>query len=214
MEATALMSFRAELTPSDRDKKMKLRFPVFAFALMTSFAPLAAHADDVTDQIQQAQKAYDKRDFIAAAAALDVASNLLRQASAEVWKVMLPNALPGWKADDAEATVVGGAILGGGTHVARTYRKGDKSVEVSLTADSPMLQGVGSLLNTGLFSEGDNKLVIIDGRKMNYSKSESSYTAMVGKAMVVVKGEGVDDATVQSYLKAVNFDEIEKRSAK
>lgn len=172
-----------------------------------------ARADDVTDQINEALKAYAKHDLATASAALDAAGNLIRQARGDNWKAMLPDPLPGWTAADAESTVVGAAMLGGATNVVRTYQKGSQSVEVSFVTDSPMMQGLGSLMSSGLMTSGDNRLIVLDGRKVTYTKSDTSYTTMAGKVLVSVKGHGADDADLRAYIKQIHFAELEKASA-
>lgn len=192
---------------------MKLKIKLIVAALLAiSIGPAAA--DDISEQINQALQSYQKHDYAAASSALDAAGALLRQAAAEGWKAALPGPLAGWSADDAESTVVSTAIVGGGIQVSRTYRKNDLSVEISLIAESPMMETVGRLLNSGIFSGEDSKLVVVDGRKMTYTKSDHSYATIVGKAVVTVKGEAVEDAVLRSYLKAVNFAEIEKMSSR
>src|SRR5262249_48327578 len=126
---------------------MRLRHLAVACALIMSGAP-AAIADDVTDQINEALNACQKPYTHTASAALDAAANLLRQARAEALKKLLPTAPSGWTADEAEASAVGAAMLGGGTTASRTYHNGDQRVEVQIMADSPMLQGMAALLGS------------------------------------------------------------------
>ena len=64
---------------------MRLRHGIATLLLVTAAAPLA-RADDVTDQIDQALKAYQNHDTTTAIAALDAAGNLLRQARADALK--------------------------------------------------------------------------------------------------------------------------------
>jgi hypothetical protein len=167
-------------------------------------------ADDVTDQIDEAVKAYQKKDYATAATALDAAANLIRQAKAETTKTLLPEPLSGWTADDAEATTMGAGMMGGGTSIVRRYHKGDEQVEITLLSDSPMLQAM-AMMFTGAISGPDNRLVVIDGRKTTYSKSENAYQTLVAnKTLVKVAGStGVDDKTLRQYLKGVKFAELE-----
>jgi hypothetical protein len=168
-------------------------------------------ADDVTDQIDEALKAYKKKDYATATTALDAAANLIRQAKAETTKTLLPEPLAGWTADEAEVTTMGAGMMGGGTSILRQYRKGDDQVEVTLVSDSPMLQAM-AMMFSGAMSGPDNKLVVIDGRKTTYAKSDNAYQTLVAnKTLVKVSGsEGVDDKTLRAYLKAVKFAELEK----
>lgn len=168
-------------------------------------------ADDVTDQIDEAVKAYQKKDYATAATALDAAANLIRQAKGEATKTLLPEPLSGWTADEAEVTTMGAGMMGGGTSIVRRYHKGDDQVEVTLVSDSPMLQAM-AMMFSGAMSGPDNKLVVIDGRKTTYSKSDNAYQTLVAnKTLVKVSGsEGVDDKTLKAYLKGVKFAELEK----
>ncbi len=192
---------------------MRARSPIIAVGLTTMLFAGHARADDVTDQINEALKAYAKHDLATATAALDAAGNLIRQAKGDSWKAMLPEPLPGWTAANAESTVMGAALLGGATSVSRQYKKGGQSVEISFVADAPMVQGLASLMGSGIMSGGDNRLVVLDGRKFTYAKSDNSYTTMVGKVLVSVKGHGVEDTDLRAWLKQIHFADIEKASA-
>ncbi len=134
-----------------------------------------ARADDVTDQINEALKAYQNHDTQTAIAALDAAANLMRQARADGLKKLLPPAPPGWSADEAESTAVGVAMLGGGITASRAYHNGDQRVEVQIMADSPVLQGLGALIGSPLAAIGGMKTVVIGGRRMSYTESDHSY---------------------------------------
>lgn len=192
---------------------MVSRSSIIVVGLTTMLFAGHSRADDVTDQINEAMKAYAKHDLATASAALDAAGNLIRQAKGDSWKAMLPEPLPGWTAADAESTVMGAAMLGGAISVSRQYKKGSQSVEVSFVADAPMMQGLASLMGSGLMNSGDNRLVVLDGRKFTYMKSDNSYTTMVGKVLVSVKGRSVEDTDLRAYLKQLHFAELEKAAA-
>jgi hypothetical protein len=188
-----------------------MRTCVIGLVLGLSTIP-AAIADDVTEQLNDALKAYENKDLTAASAALDSAGTLIRQMVAEAWKAVLPEPLGGWDAGEAESTSVGTAMLGGGTSVSRKYHRNNESVEITLMTGSPILQGLGALLGGGMVTSSDMKLSIVDGRKMTYTKSENSYQTLVGgKALVKIEGsKGVDDVTLRAYVAAIKFPQIEK----
>ena len=182
-------------------------------ALLLSVAAVSgAHADDVTDQINEALKAYQSHDTQAAIAALDAASNLLRQSRADGLKRLLPPLPPGWTADAAEATAVSVAILGGGITASRAYHNGDQRVEVQIVADSPMLQTVAALIGSPLGSFGGMKTVVIGGRRMTYSDSDRSYMTLVAdKVIVRIEGNAdTPDPTLKSFIAIIDFAAIEK----
>jgi hypothetical protein len=192
---------------------MKLPLTALCATILVGLIAPAALADDISDQIAEAQKAYEKHDVAATTAALDAAIKLLRQSKADASAKFLPDAPAGWTAADPEVTTVATEMFGGGTSVSRSYQNGDQTVTASLVADSPLMQGIGSIMANGQTVSDDSKLVIIDGRKFNYSKSDNSYTTMVGKVLVSIKGDGADDAALRAYLKAIRFADIEKASA-
>ena len=113
-----------------------------------------ARADDVTDQINEALKAYQNHDTQTAIAALDAAANLLRQARAEGLKKLLPPPPPGWTADAAEATAVGVGDARWRHHREPHLSQRRQQVEVQIIADSPMLQGMAALIGSPFAAVG------------------------------------------------------------
>jgi hypothetical protein len=187
---------------------MRTRHACAATALAVLLAVGMAKADEVTDQINQALAAYDKKDLKAAGTALDTAATLIRQKQAALWQSVLPPALPGWTAEQPEGSTVAPALFGGAVTVSRKYRKGATIVTVSIVANSPMVQALASFLSSGLGAMlAAGRLVVIDGRRTLYSKDENSYQTLVGNAVLVkVEGNrGADDAALRQYLRAVDF---------
>lgn len=171
-----------------------------------------ARADDVSDQIQQALSAYQRNDRQGALSALDAAANLLRQQRADTLKALLPLPPPGWTADAAETTALSAAMLGGGTSASRTYHKGDEQVEVQITTDNPMLQGMAALVSSPLAAASGIKTVVVGGRPMAYTPSDNGYMSLIGEK-VIVKVDGnkqTPESELRSLLAAMDFDAIEK----
>ena len=183
-----------------------------AAALLFAAAIAGARADDVTDQINEALKAYQNHDTPTAIAALDAAANLLRQSRADALKKVLPQPPAGWTADDAEASAVGAAMLGGGITASRTYHNGNQQVEVQIMADSPMLQGMAALLASPFAAASGMKTVVVGGRRLSYTENDNSYMGLVADK-VIVKVEGskdTPDATLKSFIGTIDFAGIEK----
>jgi len=174
--------------------------------------PAVAHADDVTDQINEALKAYQNHDTQGTIAALDAAENLVREARADALKNLLPPVPAGWSADNPESTAVGVAMMGGGATASRTYHLDAQQVEVQIMGDSPMLQGLAALLSSPFAAAGGMKTVVIGGRRMSYAENDNSYMALVaGKVIVKVSGNNeTPDPTLKSFVQAIDFAAIEK----
>ena len=71
-------------------------------------------ADDVSDQIDEAVKAYEKEDYNTAITALDSASTLIRQKKGELVSKLLPEPLDGWQADEGKSSAAAAGMFGGG----------------------------------------------------------------------------------------------------
>jgi hypothetical protein len=173
-----------------------------------------ARADDVTDQINEALKAYQNHDTQTAIAALDAASNLLRQSRADGLKKLLPPPPPGWTADAAESTSVSVAMLGGGITASRAYHNGIQRVDVQLVADSPMLQSLAALISSPLGTIGGMRTVVIAGRRMSYTENDHTYMTLVADKVIVKVDGNADtpDATLKSFIGVIDFSAIEKHA--
>jgi hypothetical protein len=184
-----------------------------AAAIVLAVAGAPAGADEVTDQINRALAAYSNKNLNSAATALDTAASLIRQQEAKLWKTVLPQALPGWTAQKPEGSALAPALLGGAVTVSRKYHKDGAIVTVTIIAHSPMVQVLAGFMTSGLGAMlGGAEFVVIDGRRLLYSKSENSYQTLVGNA-VLVKVEGnpaTDDAALRQYLHAVDFAAVKR----
>src|ERR1700751_5924925 len=112
---------------------------MFAFRMLA--VPLvlasmgAAFADDVTDALDQAHKAYQGGDFAAAKRSADLASQLIGQKNAEGFAALLPAALSGWTAGKVETTSLGNVAFGVPS-ASRTYTAADgNTVQVQISGD-------------------------------------------------------------------------------
>src|SRR5260221_4973429 len=92
---------------------------VAALALLVALSA-PARADDITDAMEQARKSYQAGDLGGAKQSLDLASQLIGQKNAEAFATLLPNALPGWKAEKVQTTALGAVGFGASTP-SRTY---------------------------------------------------------------------------------------------
>ena len=124
---------------------MPTRIPLIVALAVLIASP--ALADDITDAMDQARKAYQAGDLGQAKQSLDMASQLIGQKNAEAFATLLPNALPGWKAEKVQTTALGAAGFGAST-ASRSYNnpKGDR-VEVQISGDSAIVSQIATFLN-------------------------------------------------------------------
>ena len=179
-------------------------------ALLLSFS-VPLHADNVTDQIDEAVKAYEKEDYNTAITALDSASTLIRQKKGELVSKLLPKPLDGWEAGESKSSSAAAGMFGGGISAERKYtRKADGKLEmvtVSITTDSPLMQSMGMMFSNPMFMGQENKLIVISGEKAIANERDNSLISMVAnKVMVKIHGDKkVPSDVLKEYFKNIDF---------
>ena len=142
-----------------------------------------ALADDVSDAIDAARKAYQSGDVVNTKQSLDLATQLLSQKSAENFATLLPNPLPGWTGEKPQTTTVG--ALGFGASVASrkyTSARGD-SVEVQITGDSAVVTQIATLLTNPTVAGLMGKLIRV-GNQRAIQDQEGNVKMEIGRAHV------------------------------
>ena len=185
------------------------------FALRILAVPLllvamnAALADDVTDALDAARKAYQAGDFAAAKQSADLASQLIGQKNAEAFAALLPAPLAGWKAEQAQTAATGSVGFGAST-ASRTYTnaKGD-TVELQITGDSAMVTQFAALLSNPQIAGAMGKIVRVGNQRAIQNADGDMNIVIANKYMVVVSGSA-DAAAKLSYAQAVDVAKLAK----
>lgn len=180
-----------------------------SFVVLLAVAAPAC-ADDITDAMDQARKAYQSGDFTTAKQSLDLASQLIGQKNAEGFAALLPAPLPGWKAEAAQATAVGQVAFGGASVANRTYvsDKGD-NVEVQITGDSAMITQFAMLLANPSIAGAMGKIVKVGNQRAIQTREGNINVVVANKFLVTVNGSG-DAAAKLAYAQGVNYDKLSK----
>ena len=163
----------------------RLTSATVAFAL--AFAMPAA-ADEFTDTLESALKAYRDGDIKAAGEDLGYATKLLGSQRAVALGALLPPAPSGWTRtdDNTEDAAIGMAIFGGGTTVGATYSDGTVDIKLTLMADSPMISGMGAMI-TGMAAMGGGKPLRIN--RVEFGQNDGELQGIVkDKVMISVSG--------------------------
>lgn len=193
-------------------KKKKSTILIYLSATALLLGTTSLRADDVTDSIDEAVKAYKDGDYAMAASSLESAAQLIRQKRAESFTQFLPAAPSGWTAEEAETSAAGAAMFGGGITAERSYAKGEASVTVKFVTDSPMMSAMMMMMNNPmLLSSGDNgKLERIKGQKAlvkhdTGDKSGEITIAVAGTLLVTVNGDGVTAAELKAFAEGIDY---------
>ena len=182
-----------------------MRRPILlALIALPLLLPAAARADDVTDAMKDAMRAYEAGKFTAARTALSEAMQLLSQRTASSLSAALPAALPGWKAADAESNTAALGMLGGGSIASRRYSN-DKGqyVEIQVTADSPIVSQLGMIMTNPIMAGAMGKLIRVGDRRAIQTTDNEIQMLIDNRILVTVSGDAPDDAKL-AYAKAID----------
>jgi hypothetical protein len=194
-----------------------IRYSLFAtsvkgtamFALRMLAVPLllasmgAALADDVTDALDAARKAYQAGDFAAAKQSADLASQLIGQKNAEGFGALLPAPLSGWTAGKVETTSLGNVAFGV-TSASRTYTAADgKRVQVQISGDSALLTQFATLINNPQIAGVLGKVVMIGKQRAIQANDGDVHIVVNNKFLVSVTGSAAPEAKL-AYAQAVD----------
>jgi hypothetical protein len=193
-------------------------FLLVAFALAVCSFP--AHADEISDQIKEALGLYEKGDFSEAVTALSFAVGQIQQKQSSGLQKVFPEPLEGWKAEETTGEFAGTAFMGGGFSASRHYyvEDSDKSIDIEIVTDSPLLQSVLMFYTNPAFHAGqpDTKLVKIQGykamQKFSAQDQGGEINIVLGSRMLVsVKGHGLDKIDpMTAYANAIDYGALEK----
>ncbi|PIE00387.1 MAG: hypothetical protein CSA79_03985 [Thiothrix nivea] len=192
-------------------KRFKQTVIAGQLALLLGVMSTPALADDVTDSIQEATKAYEAGDIAGAVEGLNYAVQLLQQMKGKVLAKLLPEPLEGWKAGEAESAAVGAAMFGGGLTAQRDYQKDKSRVKIQVVTDSPMLQGMMTMFSNPMFAASSGgKMTRINKQKAiveyDSERQEGEIQIMVkNRYMVTVSGNKVSKDELKAYVDAIDF---------
>ena len=178
-------------------------------AAFIAASPVFAFADDITDAIDQARKSYQGGDLAGAKQSLDLASQLIGQKNAEGFAALLPAALSGWKADDAQTTAIGANVFGASTATRSYHNAKGESVDVTITGDSAMITQYATLLSNPAIAGAMGKIIRIGNNRAIQTREGDVHIVIANKFLVTVTGSA-DAAAKMSYAQAVNYDKLSK----
>jgi hypothetical protein len=201
--------------------KPQTRFaPAMAATLAASLIfAAAAPADEVTDQLDAARQAYAAGDLRTAVDTLNFATAKIKEQQTVGLLKLLPEPLAGWQADPAQSESAGLASMITGTNLTRRYVRPDGAeVNLSVTADSPLLPMLTMFLSSPFMMQADpnSKPYAFKGQRgiIKHDKDANQYevTLMIGNRVLIQgKGTGMaDGAAVQQYVEAMDIEAIQK----
>ena len=176
-----------------------------ALTALPLLLPAAARADDVTDAMKEAMRAYESGKFNAARTAMSEAMQLMSQHTASRLSAALPAALPDWKAEDAQSNTAALGLLGGGSIASRRYSNGKgQHVEIQITADSPIISQLGMIMTNPIMAGAMGKLIRVGDQRAIQTSDNEIQMLIDNRMLVTISGDAPDDAKL-AYAKAIDL---------
>ncbi len=174
-----------------------------AIVLAGGVAGAALANDEVLDAIEQARKAYKSGDLASAKQSLDVASQLVGQKNADNFAALLPNPLPGWKAERAQTTAVG-AVMFGASIASRSYSNDQgETIEVQITGDSALVMQFATFFTNPQIAGAIGKLIRVGSQRAIQTADGDINMVVANKFLVTVQGTGPASDKI-AYAQAVD----------
>jgi hypothetical protein len=195
------------------------RYAPLAAALALALTAPSLQADEVTDQLDAARKAYETGELRGAIQALNFATARIQEHINDQLLKLLPEPLAGWQADAAQSEAGGIAAMVAGNVMSRTYRREDGAeVELRLMADSPMMAMMAMMMQTPFLMQASKEMRVYthrgyQGMIQHEERSDAwEISLMVGnRVMVQAKGRRIADQNpVVDYLNAIDLTAVQK----
>lgn len=164
---------------------------------------MPAAADDFTDSVEAAMKAYEDGDIRTAKEEIDFAAQLLAQMKAEGLKGFLPEALDGWERKDDKNNSGAMAAFGGGQMAAATYMRDGKRLKVQLMADNQMVTALAGMFGNAAMMAAMGTVKRINRQKVIITKQGEIQSLVDGRIMIQITGNA-DQEDKEAYFKAVD----------
>ena len=173
-------------------------------------------ADEIVDQMNEAIKAYQEKDYKGAMDELKFITAQLQKLDAAENQKLLPEPLEGWTLeqsnDDGGQAMM--SMLGGGTSMQATYRKGNESVEIQILANSPMIAMMSMAMNNpALMASDPNTTPYRYKRNKGMKQTEGTNTEISllisGQVLLKLSGDNLkDDSVLEKYLDKIDLKEL------
>jgi hypothetical protein len=187
------------------------RTVILPLVMLATLATPTVRADEIGDAIKEATRAYQSGDMPATRTALEEALQFLAQRAADGLAKALPNALSGWTAEDAETNTSSMALLGGGTQASRRYENAaGQDVRIEITADSPMVAQLATLMTNPALAGSMGRLIRIGSHRAIQTSDNQIQMLVDNRVLVAVTGDAPVEAKL-SYVRAIDMAKLTAR---
>ncbi len=200
---------------------MRKQTVVFLISILLVFwtsGVVFSQEKEALQSIQQAEKFVKAKQYSDAIQQLQMAIHNLSILTTNDLKTFLPQPLPGWKADAPDVSspqAAGMGIVAGGI-ASRHYYHGDKSVDIDIAVNSPLVASLKALVGNPLLltMSGAGQIIEIQGYKaVLKTESQNNHVELnilPGTSIAVsIKGDGFSDASIlKKYASRINLKKL------
>jgi hypothetical protein len=170
--------------------------------------PGVASADEIKTTIQEALEAYEGGDLVTAKESLGYATQLISQKNASKLGTILPQALAGWTARDAESDAGAASIFGGGIQASRSYTKEKSRLSIQIMGDSPMLAQWIPMMSNPAMGAAMGKTIRIGKQRAIQGKDGKLVMVVANRFLITIEGNAsAEDKT--EYAKAIDLEALQ-----
>lgn len=189
---------------------MKRAIQTLGLAGLLLATPLVI-ADEVEDAIHEGQRLYKEGRLTEAASQLSYAAQLISQQKGDRLAELLPAPLKGWEAQEAQSNTAG-QMFGGGITVTREYTTDGKELEISLNADSPIVQTMMAMLSNPMMASASGaKIKQIQNHRFILTDKNGQLEAVsvINNSIVLtLKGTGLNESELKAYIDSIDFNSL------
>jgi hypothetical protein len=194
---------------------MSWNFNILLIFLLLFFAltppMLRAEEDPVIKSIGEAVEQYKNGQYATAITSLDYAGQMIRQKKGEVLGRLLPAPLDGWSAEQVDTKAMGAAMFGGATTAERRYIKGNSSLTVKYSTDSPMMQSMLMMFSNPIFASSVGKIELINGWKaiVDFKETSGNINIMISNSLLItIDGSNIQRDDLLAYAGRIDADTL------
>jgi hypothetical protein len=187
--------------------------PRLLIAALVSTMLANALADEIEDQIKLGLESYSSKEYKMAIEDLNYAVAQIQEKLNAQNALLLPEPMEGWKADKVSNAGGAMAMMGSGTQLSRTYRRGGESIKIAIMSGPIIASGLAMINNPMLLGNNPDtspyRYKRIKGmKKVSGNKTEITLS-LAGQVMVQLTAQGLkDEAAIKSYLDEMDFEKI------
>lgn len=176
-------------------------------------------ADEIKEQLSEAIKAYDAKDYKGAIEELKFVMAQLEELKSTENSKLLPKPLDGWKVKEAKANgeaVVMAMFGGGGSSISGQYIKEQEKISIEITVNSPMMAMMNMAISNPAMISSDPSMKVyrykrIKGVKKIKKGNVEITLLLTSQLMLKLTGTKLkDEKTLEKYLDLMDMKKIKE----